>query len=181
MEDTTTVETTTETAPEAGAETTVETTVKPADDPRISKANKEAADYRKRLRAAEAELEKVRQASLTETEKQIAEAEKRGRDKAVTDLGQRLVRAEFRALAAGRIEGLDELLDDLNLAKFVTEDGEPDAAAIQKAVARLAPAPVETNTRQPGPRPDLSQGGSNQNMALNSDDLTEALRAAVGG
>jgi hypothetical protein len=180
MEDTTTVETTTDTAPEAGTETVVETTTKPAEDPRVSKANREAAEYRKRLRAAEAELEKVRQSSLTEAERAIAEAKSSARAEARAEIGQERVRDKFEALAAGRIPNLAELLDDLNLAKFLTEDGTPDTAAIDKAITRLAPAQSD-NTRQPGPRPDLSQGGSNKNVALNSDELTEALRAAVGG
>jgi hypothetical protein len=172
-----TVETTTGTAPEATV--TVETQT--GDDARVTKANAEAAKYRKELRAAQAELEKVRTAGLSEAEKAIAEAEAKGRTAAQTEFGQRLVRAEFKALAAGRIANLDDLLEDLNLAKFVGDDGEPDLKAIEKAVQRLAPAPAtEETTRRPGPRPDLSQGGSANNTALNSDDLTQALRAAVG-
>lgn len=180
MENTTTVETETATAPEA-TEVTVET--KSEDDSRITKANAEAAKYRKELRAAQAELEKVRTANLSEAEKAIAEAEAKGRTAAQTEFGQRLVRAEFRAQAAGRIAGLDDLLDDLNLAKFLGEDGEPDIKAIEKRVKALSPAESTetTRTRAPGPRPDLSQGSSTNTMALNSDELTEALRAAVGG
>lgn len=174
---TTTVETGEQTTPEVEP---TETT-KPAEDARITKANQEAASYRKQLRETQKQLEKLQQAAMTESEKAAAEAEQRGRTAAMAEFGQRLVRAEFRAQAAGRVENLDEVLEDLNLAKFVSEDGEPDTAAIAKAVARLAPAAAtEEKTRRPGPRPDLSQGGTNNNMALNSDELTEALKAAVG-
>lgn len=169
-------DTTAETPAEAPeAEVTVTT-----EDPRITKANREAAEYRKQLRAVQSDLEKLRKAQMTEAEKLVAEAETRGRTSALTEIGQRLVRAEFRAQAAGRVDGLDDLLDDLNLAKFIGEDGEPDVKAIAARVARLAPPPPAEDPRAPGPRPDLSQGGSRNNLALNSDALTDALKAAVG-
>ncbi len=179
MSDTdTTTDATTEQVPETGAE---ETTTTQQDDPRLSKARSDAASYRTKLRAAEKELEALRTANLSETEKAIAEATSKARNDALAEVGTRLVRAEFRAQAAGRVDGLDELLDDLNLAKFLTEDGEPDVKAIEKAVSRFAPKAAAETTRKPGPRPDLSQGGSkNNDMALNSDGLTEALKAAVG-
>jgi two-component sensor histidine kinase len=88
------------------------------------------------------ELERLKAASMSEQEKAVAEAEQRGRATALAESGQRLVRAEFRAAAAGRLDNkqFDALLDDLNLAKFVREDGEPDTKAITAAVERLAPA-----------------------------------------
>jgi hypothetical protein len=125
------------------------------------------------------ELKKLQAERMTEAEKIAAEAEQRGRSAALAEVGQRLVRAEFAARSAGRI-GAD-VLDDLNLAKFLTEDGDVDTTAIDKAVARLAPAPVEEATRRPGPRPDLSQGsGANDHMALNGDPLLDSLKQKLG-
>lgn len=128
--------------------------------------------------AAAKELEQLRASQMSEAEKIAVEAEQRGRSAALAELGQRLVRAEFAARSGGRIS--DDTLDDLNLAKFLTEDGEPDTAAIDKAVARLAPAPEQEQTRRPGPRPDLSQGSSSTNTALNGDPLLDSLKQKLG-
>jgi hypothetical protein len=91
--------------------------------------------------SAAKELEDLRKQSMTEVEKAAAEAEKRGADSAIKTFGERLVRSDFTAAAARVNPGFDAsaVLDDLNLAKFVGEDGEPDAEAIKKAVERLVP------------------------------------------
>jgi len=133
-------------------------------------ARKEAEKARKAL---ERELEQIRTANLTESEKAVAEAEKRGRIAAMTEFGQRLVRSDFVAAAARRNPDYDaaSVLDDLNLARFLTEDGEPDGDAIAKAVERLVPTsngPKFGNADQ-GPR----GGGS-------IPDFNQALRRAAG-
>lgn len=129
------------------------------------------------------ELEKLRAAQMSETERIAAEAKQQGLTEAQKAAAPRLVRAEMRVAAVeaglGK-EALDGFLEYADLTKFVGEDGEPDTDAIAKAVARLAPAQPAEDARRPGPRPDLSQGSSNNHMALNSDALTDALRAAVG-
>jgi hypothetical protein len=149
-----------------------------------AKSNAEAA---KRADALQAELEQFRQASMSEQEKALAqavkEAEARARGEVLTSVGQRLVRAEFRAQAAGAIPDLDGVLDDLNLSKFVTDDGEPDVKAIATAVRRLTPPPPPEQpaepTTTPGPRPDLTQG-TRQNMPLNGDPLLAAVKSRLG-
>lgn len=106
------------------------------------------------LRAAAKELADLKESQKSDSEKAISEAEKRGRAEAVSDYAERLAKAEFRAAAAGKIPNADELVDDLNLAKFVT-NGEVDSAAIAAAVERLAKAVP------PVPKPpaaDLMQG-----------------------
>lgn len=128
--------------------------------------------------AAAKELEQFRASQMSEAEKIAAEAEQRGRSAALAEVGQRLVRAEFAARSAGRIG--EDVLDDLNLAKFLTEDGEPDLKAIDKAVARLAPPVEQETTRKPGPRPDLSQGSGSSATALNGDPLLDSLKLKLG-
>jgi hypothetical protein len=102
------------------------------------------------------ELEQLRASQMTETEKAIAEAEARGRTAASTTFGQRLAGAEFVAAAARRNPGFDAsaVLGDLNLAKYVSEDGEPDSKGIATAVERLVPAQAGS-TRPAG---DVGQG-----------------------
>lgn len=147
---------------------------------------KDNSDAAKKAEQLQAELEQFRQASMTETEKALAkatsEAEAKGRAEALGQVGQRLVRAEFRALAAGAIPDLDGVLDDLNLAKFIGSDGEPDGKAIAAAVKRLTPPPPpaapETPTTAPAPRPDLTQG-SRMDLPLNGDPLLNTLKSKL--
>jgi hypothetical protein len=85
------------------------------------------------------ELEKVRAAAMSETEKAVAEAKASGIAEAARAAAPRLVRAEFRAAAAGQIDkqALDAYLEDVDLTKFIGEDGEPDLKAIEARIKRL--------------------------------------------
>lgn len=85
------------------------------------------------------ELEKVRAASMTEQEKAVATAKAEAMAEANRAAAPRLVRAEFRAAAAGQIDKgtLDAYLEDVDLSKFVTADGEPDSKAIEARIKRL--------------------------------------------
>lgn len=149
-----------EAAPEASAapaqEQSAEQTPPPAEAPptveslqaKVDELTKEARKWESRSKEnhqAKTELEKQRQASMTEAEKAVAEAEARGRTAAVSEFGQRLARTEFDALAARRNKDFDtaQALEYVDLGKFVGEDGEPDAKAIAAAVERLVPAPAD--------------------------------------
>ncbi len=148
MSDTETTE-----APEAD----VETGDKP-EDPRITKANAEAAKYRRELREAQRELEKTRAASMTEQEKLVAEARQAGATEALKASGGRLVKAELRAAAAESgvpKTALDGFLEYADLSRFVGDDGEPDGKAIEAAVKKLAPvrADFDGGARTPAGKP----------------------------
>lgn len=134
-------------------------------------ARKEAEKQAKQFQR---ELEQVRQASMSEAEKAVAEAEKRGAATATATFAERLVRSDFTAAAARVNPEFDAaaVLDDLNLAKFVGEDGEPDAAAIQKAVERLVPP-------SGAPRPPSFDGGA-RTTAPASTGMNGLIRQAAG-
>lgn len=125
--------------------------------------------------AAAKELERKQRESMTEAEKAIAEAEQRGRTTALTDFGQRLARSEFVAAAARRNPAWDAsaVLDDLNLARYVGEDGEPDEKAIAKAVERLVP---ELTQSTGVPNLDL---GAKQTPA-GAPSMNKLIRKAAG-
>lgn len=120
------------------------------------------------------ELEDLRKQSMTDVEKATAEAEQRGESKAAQTFGQRLVRSDFSAAAARINPDFDvaAVLDDLNLAKFVGEDGEPDTEAIKKAAERLVPP-------SGSPRPPSFDGGS-RTAAPPSAGMNDLIRKAVG-
>lgn len=106
-----------------------------------AKANRKAAE----------ELERLKRQQMTETEKAVAEAERRARTEAAREYGARLARAEFRALAAAKGLNIDsDIFDLVDTSRFVDDDGEIDEAAIKAAVAKLAKL---------APKPAVSSGG----------------------
>jgi len=155
----------TEQAPEAEPET--------FDAEYVKKLRAEAAKHRTEARAATAELEKQRKASMTEAEKAVAEAEQRGRSSALVELGERLVRSNYIAEAARRNPEFDaaSVLDDLNLRRFVGEDGEPDAKAIAASVERLVP---------PAGGPKFGNADQGPRGAASAPDFNAELRRAAG-
>ncbi len=116
-------------------------------------ARKEAE---KQAKAAQRELEQLRQAQMSESEKAVAEAVARGRTEATVQFGQRLAAAQFVAEAAKRNPDFDaaSVLEDLNLAKYVTDDGEPDGKGLASVVERLVPDRVSN----PRPAGDVGLG-----------------------
>jgi len=78
---------------------------------------------------------------MAEDQRKLIEAEEKGRTDAVKAFGERLARTSWIAEAARRNPSYDaaSALEDLNVAKFIGDDGEPDAKAIAASVARLVP------------------------------------------
>lgn len=127
------------TPPEGGAPTEE---AKTFDAEYVEKLRKENAKYRTEAKASAAEVEKVRQASMTEAEKAVAEAETRGRTAATADFGKRLATSKFEALASKRNPAFDTapVLEIIDVGRFVGDDGEPDEKSITAAVEKLVPA-----------------------------------------
>ena len=128
----------------------------------VTNLRKEAAKYRTEAKAAAAELEKQRQASMTEAERAVQEAESRGRTAAAQEYGQRLARSEITAAAATAGADIGGIFDYLDLARFVGDDGEPDAKAITAFVEGLprkgaAPPSYDGGTRGTAPARDMNQ------------------------
>src|SRR5690349_19452189 len=142
--------------PTAQAEATIEQapeaeSAKTFSEDYVKELRAEIAKYRTRAKSAEGEIENVRKSSMSEAERAVAEAEQRGRAAVLEQFGHKLVRSAFVAEAARRNPGFDaeSVLDDLNLARYMGEDGDPDSKAIAAAVARLVPEPA-TNPRPVG-------------------------------
>jgi hypothetical protein len=122
-----------------------------------------ARENEKRAKAnekARSELEKLQRAQMNDSEKALAEAETRGRQAAITEFGTRLAAAEIKA-ALGPIvtdpKKVAEIIDDLNLAKYVTDSGEVDAKAVEAIADRwgsLIPKAPTTPKVPTGPRGD---------------------------
>jgi hypothetical protein len=95
--------------------------------------------------ALEAELEKLRDASRSESEKAIEKARKEAGESARKEVlaaaNRRILTAEIRAAAGGKLADPLDAVRLLNVADFsVNDDGEVDHKAIDKAIDSLLDA-----------------------------------------
>jgi hypothetical protein len=122
---------------------------------------------------AKTELEKQRQAAMTDAERAVAEAESRGRTAAATEFGKELAQTQFDALAGRRNPDFDtaKALEYVDLGKFLGEDGRPDQKAIEAAVERLVPAAAD------GPP---SFDGGPRTPATAPQGMSQLIRKAAG-
>lgn len=151
--------------PQAGGEP------KTYDEDYVKNLRAEAAKYRTQARTATTELDKVKQASMSDTEKAIAEAEARGRTAATAELGKRLAKSALETAAAKRNPDFDTAsLDYVDISRLVGDDGEPDAKAIAAAVERLVPAPAGAPSFDGGARRTAPATG----------DMNSIIRKAAG-
>jgi hypothetical protein len=132
----------------------------PVDTDWQAEANKWKAAARKHEDRAKAnfqaakELETLKESQLSDTDKAVKEAEARGQAAAIAQFGQKIAAAELKAALAGLIPDPAGVIEDLNLAKFVTDTGDVDVeavAALREKYALLAPA-------KNAPAPNLHQG-----------------------
>lgn len=160
-------------AEQQGAETVPDYAAEAEKWKSLARKNEERA---KANASAQAELDKLREATATDQERAIAEARKEASSEAAKSFGSRLAEAQFRVAAAGRLDAdqMEGLLEVVDLGRFVDDNGDPDIEAITSAVSRVAPKAPD------GYLPDEAQGARSATPALNSDTLTEALKAAVG-
>lgn len=121
---------------------------------------------------AAADLSTLQQQSMTDQEKAVAKAREEGRLEAVKDASARLVAAEVKAAAKGRLpdDKVKTLLAGLNLAAFVKDDGEIDEAGIAKWVESVTPTSSGF--------PDLGQGA--RGTTGNNGDMNALIRQAAG-
>lgn len=136
----------TNTDPKPASDTAVNT------DPAPSGGGGDSTDWRKEAekwkalsrkhedaeKALKSKLAQLEQASMSDAEKAAAAARKEGETSALRKVSERLARAELKAQAAEKGVKLPPL-DALNLAKFTTEDGDPDEEAIADFVSSLTP------------------------------------------
>jgi hypothetical protein len=114
-----------DTEPDSGAETEKWKALAKKHEAR-AKANANAAK----------ELEKLKADQMSETEKAVNEAEARGR-KAGTAAGmERLAAAEIKVALTGVVPDPASIVEDLNLARYLDEDGEIDADKVAELKAK---------------------------------------------
>lgn len=135
------------------------------------KAERNAANSR--VKALERELAAAKTAAMTDAERAVADAEARGRSAVLAEVGQKLARARFDALAGRRNANADtaKVLEFVDLRRFVGDDGELDEKAIAAAVERLVPAP---------PAGPPSFDGGARSTASAPTDMNALIRRQLG-
>lgn len=124
-----------------------------------AKANAKAAD----------ELNALKQAQMSETERTVARLAEMERETAAA-------RAEALRFRIATRYGISD--EDAEL--FLTATDEDVLERQAKALQERSSAVQQASQTVAGPRPDLSQGARDGALALNDDGLTDKLARAVG-
>ena len=127
----------------------------------IRKQITHAREWEKRAKAnveAAKELEALKAERMTDNEKAIAEAERRGRAAATAEMSRQLAEARLRSAAAGKVADVDALIELVDINRFVTDDGVDDAsiaATIERfsKVAQASPKFDKVELGAQGERP----------------------------
>jgi translation elongation factor P/translation initiation factor 5A len=137
----------------------------------LSRANEKA------LRAAQAELDKVKQSSMSETERAVAQAKAEGRAEAMREANTKLLHAEIRAAAASVLADPDDAVHLLDLDSFDSEN--IDRRQIKSALADLVKSKPYLSA---APGNGSGEGGARGDsaVALNGDPLLRDLERVVG-
>jgi DNA-binding transcriptional MerR regulator len=109
--------------------------LKPAQIAERLKASRKWEQRAKKNSSAAEELARLKREGMSETEAAVAAARAEERVRA----GERIARSTFLASAKGRIANPSEVVEDINLRKYVDDDGEVDDEAIAALVDKLAP------------------------------------------
>ncbi|HVX20890.1 MAG TPA: hypothetical protein VHB02_06065 [Acidimicrobiales bacterium] len=146
---------------------------------KAAKANREAASLRKRLKALEAA--EAQRADADKSDLQRAQDAAAAADKRAADAQHRIVAAEIKAALAGIVPDPAAVVEDLNLARFVDDDGEPDQDAIDALKDRYAGlAPAEGGPRKPKPNPAQGANGKQPKKGLiRREDLKTMTPAEI--
>lgn len=157
--------------PEQPAETVTESTDWKAEAEKWKSLSRKNEEKAKANNAQLKELEEFKKAQMSEQDKALEAAKAEARKGAITEMGAKLVAAEVRVAAAGRLdaEKLSVLLDGLNLGKFLTDAGDPDTEAITSWVDSIVPKSDPTF-------PDLGQGKTGQT----EDPMIAAFKRGAG-
>jgi hypothetical protein len=134
--------------------------------------------------ALQAEVEKWKNLAR-KPERIVDEARASARAEALAEVGGELVKASLTAALAGRLtdEQIAVLVEGVNAASFLTDDGKVDADKVTTWVDGIAPKPDETDDTEPTRfrTVDLGQGArGGSNLALNGDPLEQALKRKLG-
>ncbi|MDX3712740.1 hypothetical protein PV733_28135 [Streptomyces europaeiscabiei] len=125
----------------------------------------------KENRDAAEELAALKATQMSDQEKAVAEAEKRGRTAAAIEHGKELAAARFEAAATRAGVDLGEAAELIDTARFVDKEGKVDADTITAAVKKLSKLAPKGAGRSGG---DMGGGGGSGDQATSLDKQIEA-------
>lgn len=145
---------------------------------RVRRATAPFKDY-ETIKAKAEQFDVLAAESATEAEKAANLARAEGYNEAMSKTVPVAVRAEFKSAARGVLskEQLESLLEDLNLAKYADDDGEPDEDKIAKKIAAFAPEKGGSGKEGQRP-PNFGQGSGHQSSTAKKGEagVAEAQR-----
>lgn len=130
-----------------------DTTAEATEESEVDYWKRRARENEKRSKENHRELERLKRESMPEQERAIAEARDQARADAFREVSGQLVDAEIRSVAVNRPVNVDALLEGLDRAKFLDDEGSVDRQAVTTWLDQLAPVQTE-----PRPARDLAQG-----------------------
>lgn len=171
---------------ETTAETTVETTetvteeVKPTETVEFWKQKSRENEKRAKANAdAAKKLAELEESTKSETQKAIdaakVEADKAARADVAREFGKRLAAAEVKAALTGVVKDPAAIVEELNLDRYVTDDGEVDVEAVKGLRAKY-----EAEVAPGKPRGSVDQGPRGDALALNGDPLLDTVTNLLG-
>jgi len=144
----------------------------------LSKARREAAGYREKLREAEPLARKARELeTANQTEAERLQATARAAEDRAAAAVQRAAAAEIRSALLGEGYTSDHaaaLIEDMNVGRYVGEDGQVDTEAVRAKYGPLAPQPGSR-----APRPNPAQGRADAPKTL-AEQIAEASAQSDG-
>lgn len=145
------------------------------------KHEKRAKDAAARAEKAEAELEKLRNASKSDQEKALDEARKQGATETAAQFRDRIKRAEIRALAAGKFADPEDAIKLLELDDddIFDDEGEVQTSALKTALEDLLerkPHLAATASRKPAGDADGGKGSGPADKDLEAMSVEEHLK-----
>lgn len=89
--------------------------------------------------AAAKELEELKAANASDSERAVAEAVKKAVAEERSAGAAKLARQVFLAAAAGRLDNPSDVIEDVNLSRYIDANGDVDEDGLAKLIDRLAP------------------------------------------
>lgn len=128
-----------------------------------------ARKHEREAKANAKELEKLREQSKTDQEKAIDAAKTEGRTAALVEAGTKVAAAEIKAALSGVVPDPKAIVEDLNLSKYVTDDGEVDEDAVKALREKYAALGGKQS-------PSFDGGAKDRDAPGSGSFLSKALR-----
>ncbi|MFE9624287.1 hypothetical protein [Streptomyces sp. NPDC006527] len=156
--------------------------LKPAQIAERLKASRKWEQRAKKNSEAATELARLKREGMSETEAAVAAARAEERVKG----GERIARSAFLAAAKGRIPNPAEVVEDINLKKYVDDEGDVDDEAIAALVDKLAPSKSGKDDEEDDDQDERDtrrrrRVGSGYQGARNGSGRSKSKRGAASG